>query len=424
MNRLKFLLEERGRIAGEMKAIADKCEAEKRNRSAEEKTAWDKLEKDSDTTEEEIRSLEKLEEIDKRSAKPVGAKPEAAKEDKPSVSKYDEPTPSLRSQVGKWMDDNKAVLAEIRAGNKRDLPEMNLRVAATMTIAGVNVGSSVFLPNAGGIQGGVNDLNRTKPTFWNRLQKGRTGLNPYTWVNKTNKQGNATFIGEGVLKPLASFELTVEQSNAKKVAERFRVSTELLHDIDGMVSLIENEARFEVEVAANTAVLTGVASSTSPAGITTLASAFTLTTIDVQNANNLDAIRAAQTQLKLLNFDRDIVAFVNPIDAAELDMAKGTDGHYILPPFTTSNGTALKGVTIIEDSNIAVGYLLIGDMSKYKILMVQDFFVRWGLDSDDFSKNLVTMIAEMRFHQFFGANDAGAFIYSTFAAIKTAIYAT
>jgi len=80
-------------------------------------------------------------------------------------------------------------------------------------------------------------------------------------------------------------------------------------------------------------------------------------------------------------------------------------------------------VTVIEDNNIAAGYLLIGDMTRYKILMFQDFFVRWGFDSDDFSKNLVTMIAEMRFHQTFGANDAGAFIYDTFANIKTAIAA-
>lgn len=422
MKRLKFLLEERARIAGEQNAIMAKCETENRSRTAEEKTKWTALKAEGDSLEDEIRDLQAQEEIDRRSAKPVGEKPEGEK--KPEIKKYDEEVPSIRSQIGKWMEDNKKVIDEIRAGNKRDLPEMNIRVAATMTVAGVNSGSSVFLPNAGANLGAVNDLNRTKPTFWNRLSKGRTGLNPYPWVNKTNKQGSAEFIGEGVLKPLASFELTVETSVAKKVAERFRVSTELLNDIDGMQSLIENEARFEVEVAANTASLTGTASSTSPAGVTTLASAFTLTTIDVQLPNKLDAIRAAQTQLKLLNFDRDIVAFINPVDGAELDMAKGTDGHYLLPPFTTSNGTALKGVTIIEDNNIAEGFLLIGDMSKYKILMYQDFFVRWGLDSDDFSKNLITMIAEMRFHQIFGANDAGAFIYDAFADIQAAIITT
>lgn len=417
MNRLKDLKEQRAAKEGEMKSIMDLCATEKRTRKPEEVTKWEALRAEVTTLSAEISALEEQEIIDQRSAKPVAAAPTAGT---PAVRE----DLSIRGQIAKWMEDNKAVIAEVRSGNMRELPGMHIRADNPMTTGTVNVGSSVLLPNAGVNLGAVNDLNRTKPTFWNRLRKGRTGLNPFFWVNKTNKLGNATFIGEGVLKNLASFELTVEQSNAKKVAERFRVSTELLHDIDGMQSLIENEARFEVEVAANTASLTGTLSSTSPAGITTLASAFTLTTVDVQLPNNLDAIRAAVAQLKTLNFDRDIVAFINPIDGAELDMAKGTDGHYILPPFTTSDGTSLKGVTIIEDNNIAVGFLLIGDMSKYHILMYQDFFVRWGLDSDDFSKNLITMIAEMRFHQYFGANDAGAFIYSTFAAIKTAIITT
>lgn len=417
MNRLKHLREERARIEGEMGSILATCEKESRSPKPEETTKWNSLKEQRDGLLPEIKMLEEQEEIDRRSAKPVG-KPAG------EIEKKEEPQDmSIRGQVERWVEANKPALEELRSGKVVNLPVMEIRAAATMTVAGVNVGSSVFLPNSGAIQGAVNDLNRTKPTFWNRLTKGRTRLNPYVWVNKTNKQGNATFIGEGVLKPLASFELTIETSVPKKVAERFKVSTELLYDIDGMTSLIQNEARFEVETSANTAVLTGTASSTSPAGITTLASAFTAVAIDVQQANNYDAIRAAAAQLKMLNFDRDIVAFINPVDAAEMDMAKGTDGHYVMPPFATANGV-VKGVTVIEDNNIAAGFLLIGDMSKYHVLMYQDFHVAWGWENDDFSKNLITMIAEMRFHQFFGANDAGAFIYDAFSDIKTLIFAT
>jgi hypothetical protein len=368
--------------------------------------------------------MEAQEEIDARSAEPVGDKPTTTKpEDRGAPDKPKDM--SVRGQIQAWVDANKELIDQIRSGVMPDrVPVMHIRaVKNPMTITTVNSGNSILLPNGGADLGAVNDLNRTKPTFWNRLAKGRTSLNPYPWVNKTNKEGNAQFIGEGVLKPLASFELTVEQSTPKKVAERFRVSTELLHDVDGMQTMIEQEARFEVEVAANTASLTGIASSTSPAGVTTLASAYTLTTVETVDPNNMDAIRAAIAQLKTLNFDRDIVAFINPVDAANMDLSKGEDGHYLLPPFSTADGHTIKGVTVIEDNNIAAGFLLIGDMSKYKILMYEDFFVRWGLDSDDFSKNLITMIAEMRFHQVFGANDAGAFIYDSFADIKTLIAA-
>lgn len=329
---------------------------------------------------------------------------------------------STAAQIKAWQEKNKANIEAIKGGTAANLEPLVIKVPITMTV-GDSLSDSVYLPRVQ-VAPGIIDLVRNRPTFWNYLPKGRTRANPYVWVNKVNKEGNAQFIGEGVLKPLASFELEPESSVPKKVAERMKASTELLYDVDGMESFIEQELRYEVEMAANTAVLTGTASSTSPAGITTLASAFTLTTVETTNPNNADAIRAAIAQLISLNFNQSLVAFVNPIDAANMDLAKASDsGVYMLPPFTTADGRRIAGVPIIEDNNIAVGFLLIGDLAKYRIMMYQEFHIMWGWENDDFSKNLVTVIGEMRFHQFMSSNHAGAFIYDSFADIKTAIAA-
>lgn len=425
MKRLKFLLEERARIAGEMNAIMAKCETENRSRTTEEKTKWSTLKAEADSMEDEIRDLQAQEEVDRRSAKPVGGKPAVEQEEGPK--NYEDAKPlSIRAQIKKWMDENRSDIEAIGRGEKRDLKPMELRADDPMTTATVNSGSSVFLPNAGRAPGGVVDLVRTQPTFWDRLTKGSTRLNPLYWVNKSNKQGSADFIGEGVLKPLASIDLTVETSTAKKVAERMRVSQELLHDVDGFQSMIQNELAFEVKKHANDAVLTATASSTDPAGVTTLASAFSLTTIEAGAAPTyMDAIRAAIAQLQSLEFSDNIVAFVNPIDAANMDLSKSsTDGHYLLPPFVSGSGLVVSGVSVVVDNNITVGNLLIGDMTKYKILMVEEFKIMWGLDMDDFSKNLITVIGEMRFHQYFSANHTGAFIYDSFADIVAAITTT
>lgn len=400
-----------------MKAIFDLCEKEKRSRTADEKTKWESLKEEVDSMRDEISALQEQEAIDTRNAKPIEKQEE--RDAKPEARK------TMEQQFMEWRNANKATIDAIRNGEQRALPPLEIRADDPMTVATVNAGSSVFLPNAG-VNLELNDLVRTQPTFWRRLRKGRTTLNPYPWANKSNKQGSADFIGEGVLKPLASFDILVETSTAKKVAERFRVSTELLNDWPGMRSMIENEARFEVESHANEAVLTATASSTDPAGITTLASAFSLTTIEAGAAPTyMDAIRAAIAQLQSLNFTDNIVAFVNPIDAANMDLSKSADdGHYLLPPFVSGNGMVVSGVSVIVDNNITVGNLLIGDMTKYKIDMLEDLVIRWGYDSDDFSKNLITMICEMRFHQRFSANHTGAFIYDAFADIVAAITTT
>lgn len=415
MNRLKQLKEQRAQKEAEMKAIFALCDTEKRSRTADEKTKWEALKAEVDSMSDEISALEQQEAIDKRTAKPV-VETRTEQVEKPKT---------MEQRFMEWRSANQEAIDAIRSGSQISLPPLEFRADDPMTVATVNSGSSVFLPNAG-VTLELNDLIRTKPTFWRRLRKGRTTLNPYPWANKSNKQGSADFIGEGVLKPLASFDVTVETSTAKKAAERFRVSTELLNDWPGMRSMIENEARFEVEVHANTAVLTATASSTDPAGVTTLASSFSLTTIEAGSAPTyMDAIRAAIAQLVSLNFDTDLVAFVNPIDGANMDLSKSADdGHYLLPPFVSASGRVISGVQVIEDNNIAVGKLLIGDMTKYKIDMLEDMIIRWGYDSDDFSKNLITMICEMRFHQRFSTNHTGAFIYDDFSDIIAAITTT
>lgn len=327
---------------------------------------------------------------------------------------------SLRAQLNKYLEDNKDIIARIKDGTAAELPALQIRAAITMTEA-ASLNGSAYLPRVE-VAPGIVDLVRVQPTFWERLQKGRTRANPYVWVNKTNKQGNAQFIGEGVLKPLASFELETESSVPKKVAERMKASTELLYDVDGMESFIRNELSYEVMMAANTAVLTGTASSTSPAGVTTIASTYNLTSISTPNPNNSDAVRAAIAQIRSLNFTGTITAYMNPIDLAMMDLEKANDsGVYMLPPFATQDGRVIAGVRIVEDNNIAVGYLLIGVMDLYRILMHQDFFVKWGWENDDFSKNLVTVIGEMRFHQFYSSNHVGAWIYDSFTNIKAAL---
>jgi hypothetical protein len=341
--------------------------------------------------------------------------------------------PSLKGQIKAWLEKGevKSALKSIKAGSMATIPEFELdmsamtaKAPATMTFATVDAGGSAYLP-VPQVDRAVIDLVRIQPTFFDYLIKGRTSSAAYVWINKINKQGPATaamFIGEGVLKPLASFELETEISNAKKIAERMKASTEILEDIDGFASLIENELSYEVRMAVNNALLSGTLSSTVPAGITTIASAYTLTGISVDNPNNFDAIRAAVAQLRNLNFFSNLVVFINPVDAANMELTKADDsGVYMLPPFTSADGTRIAGVRIVEDNNIAVGNLLVADLSKFKVLIYKDFRIAWGWENDDFSKNLITVIGEMRLHSFHSANHTGAFLYDSFADIKAAI---
>lgn len=330
---------------------------------------------------------------------------------------------SIRGQVAAWQLKHKDIIAKIKAGNKMDIPEFEFKAPNSPMTPSNTYNGSAYLPKPQ-FEAGVHEIRRVQPTFWDYLTKGRTSQAAYVWVNKTDAQGSAAFIGPGVAKPPVSFELTTEISNAKKIAASEKIAIELLDDIEGMTSFIENELRYKVLARLNTTLMTGVLSSTVPAGIQTISVGYTLSGVQAENPNNFDAIRAAVAQLRTGFFYGPITVFVNPVDAANMDLTKSTDGVYLLPPFSTANGQTVAGATIVEDNNVAVGFFQAAVLDLFKVLIYKDFRIAWGWENDDFTKNLVTVIGEVRLHSFHSNNDAGAFIYDSFEDVKAAIYTT
>ena len=344
---------------------------------------------------------------------------------------------SVRGQIKAWLESKPKelggtrsvadIVTDIKNGVKASLPALELRVAdSPMLVSTVNSGSSPYIGRVE-VDNMANAILRYPNLFWDTVVKGRTGAPTYVWVNKTNPQGAAAFIGPGVAKPGISFELVAETSIAKKIADSAKAGTELLQDIDGMTTFIMEELREQVMLKVNSTLMTGTSSSTVPAGIQTLSQAFAWYTdaaanIRTTNPTYMDAIRAAVAALRSGKLVGEITFFVNPIDAANMDLSKAVDsGVYLLPPFSTSNGQQIAGARIIEDHNVPVGYFQGAFMRFYRILIYKDFTVTWGWENDDFTKNLVTAVGEMRLHQFFNSIHEGAFIYDTFENVITAI---
>ena len=318
----------------------------------------------------------------------------------------------LKGQIKSWLTENAAAIKNIRGGQKADLTPLVVKVASPMTPSNT-YNSSAYLP-VPEFEVGITDIVRVQPTFWDYLTKGRTSSAAYVWINKKNPLGAAGFIGPGVAKPGVSFEIATEISNAKKIAVSEKCSTELLEDIDGMASWIQQELAYQLKAKMNTTLMTGTSSSTVPAGIQTISTNYSLATVKTTNPNNWDAIKACVAQIRSGNLVGNIIAFMNPIDYANMVMTKAQSQGQLFVPMET-------GATIVEDNNMPVGFLQVALLDYYKVKIYKDFAVTFGWENDDFTKNLVTSVAEMRIHQYFSENHTGAFIYDELDVIKTAI---
>ena len=333
---------------------------------------------------------------------------------------------SLRGQVTRWVEKNKEALDPKVARKNRSIPsmELQLRVDSPMHVSTVNPTASNYIGKVQ-VESGINEIIRVQPIFWDYIKKGRTSAPTYVWVNEYNALGEAAFIGPGDPKPGVSFAIRAEQSVAKKIADSAKAGTELLQDIEGIITFIETELRYKVMIKANQRAMIGDAT-VDPldiTGIQTLSVPFpNASGIETTNANFMDALRAGVGYMRSGLLTGPITIFINSIDATNMDMAKAVDsGVYLMPSWYTSDGKKVAGATIVEDYNVPVGSVQFAFLDYYRILMYQDFYIEWGWVNDDFTRNLVTAIGEMRLHQFFNTIYTGAFMFDTFENIKTAI---
>lgn len=329
----------------------------------------------------------------------------------------------IRGQVKEWQTRNKEAIAKIKSGEKASLPSFELRAANSPMTPANTLSDTITINPAAAIRQGaqVFDVRRVQPTFWDYIPKGRTGLETLPWVDKKvpADSGAAAFIGPGVAKPGVSFTFEVEKSNAKKIAVSMKLATELLDDIDGMTTYVQVELAYQLKSKVNTTLMTGVLSSTVPAGVQTFSVGFTTSGLSTVNPNNWDCARAVIAQMRKAFINGPIVIFMNPIDVANMDMEKAiSQGTYL-----GIDARPIPGGIIVEDNNIAVGYLQAVALDCLKTLIYKDFVVNFGWENDDFTKNLVTVIAEMRIHSYHSENDAQAFVFDDFADIKSQIAA-
>lgn len=309
-------------------------------------------------------------------------------------------------------------------GKSDDEVEQEFKAATNITVDGLipTATDQLFITRTE-VESGLNQAPRETSVIMKYLDVRRTSARNIVWVNKFNPQGNAGFTAEGALKPLRSFQEKTETSTAAKLAVRFHVSTESLEDVPGLLGDIRTDGFEQLEDTLAENVLTGDGTADDLKGLVENATAYTLTTVKGTpgaDADDFGAIRAAAAQLRTLKFKPN-VAVINPVDAANMDLTKGSNGQYVMP---FANGNRLAPGFVIEESNeVPVGYLLIGDLKRYHVRPYLGPRLDIGTDSDDFSKNMRTIIVEQRLHGYMKSVDAGAIIYDTFANIKTAITA-
>ena len=324
------------------------------------------------------------------------------------------------NSVRKALADNREDF--IKAKDGRHSFRFELKAAGDMTIAGNVSGGDV--PQAQRLEG-INDIAEREAKSYALFPKLRTAANTIEWVYETGQDGTIDGTAEGAAKDQIDNDFVVTSVALVKRAAYFKVSTEMLDDVSFMEGWLRNKLIVRLFLDVDNQVLNGNGAAPNLKGVIDYATAFAAGTFAnaVDSANDADSLVVAANQIRLANHNGALTIMMHPSDVAALKLVKlsASDKRYVERLMMVGSQMSLDGIPIIENTNITAGDFLIGDFAKGTIVEKSGIEIEIGLDGNDFTKNMRTILAEWRGQLFVQNNDTTAFVKGTFATTNAAL---
>jgi HK97 family phage major capsid protein len=323
------------------------------------------------------------------------------------------------NSVRKGLDLNKDELTKMK-GNKN--ASISFKAAGTMLLSGNVSGGNV--PVEQRIEG-LNTIASRRIRLLDVVARGTADSNIISWVYQANKDGAAGGTAEGNLKNQIDFDLVVNSESVKKRTAFIKVSEEMLDDVSYMESEIRNELIRELLKDVESQVYNGDGTGSNLRGIYSVASNFSGVDFagTVDNANEADVLTVAMNQIQVAEQGAADFAMVHPnmITTLKLIKTSETDRRYIDRLAMNAGQLSLDGVTLVPTTLVDKDEYLIGDFGLATVYDKGDLRIEVGRDSDDFTKNLITILAEWRGLCIVKNNDRTAFVKGTFSVDKAVL---
>jgi HK97 family phage major capsid protein len=325
-------------------------------------------------------------------------------------------------------------LEGLKSLQNKDTKQLNITVKSVGTITTGNVTPTT----AGGISTLLNDADlsisrfaRSRPFFTALFPTTGTTGATVSYAEMATPEGGAGMTAEGALKSQADFNLVEKVVNIKKVTAYIKTSKEALSVIPALAGEIDNVLTTLVELKADSQILSGDGTGQNLTGITSVAQAFSAGDFasTIPNPNEYDVINVAVNQIEIAEvisgepsgFMPNVIA-LNPTDIKKMKLAKDANEQYVFPASQLGNvTTVIDEIPVLSNPRIPKGYFLVMDTTKGTIRVRENTNLQIGYENDDFTKNLVTILAEKRLAFYIKSQNVKAFVYDSFATAKSAL---
>jgi HK97 family phage major capsid protein len=216
------------------------------------------------------------------------------------------------------------------------------------------------------------------------------------YVKQTGFTNSADTVAEGDTKPQSELKWDRVTVPLRTIAHWVLASRQILDDAPQLQDLIDSELRYGLAYAEESQLLNGGGTGEDLNGIYTQATAFSAGSRVISTPNKIDVINAAIYQQNLTNL-RATFGVMHPSDWTDILSIKDSAGAYIVGNPQDSAQPRLFGLPIVLTEAMTIDKFLVGNGPSATIYDRWDARVEVSTeDSDNFRKNLVTVLAEER----------------------------
>ena len=285
----------------------------------------------------------------------------------------------------------------------------DVRFKATLTTATTAAAGSVGATTTQIYRDSIVTTPRRRPTVRDLLSVVQISSGSVEWPSQSGRTASAAPVAETVAKPESDVTFEMKTANARVIAHWMKASKQVLSDSPQLRGIIDTELLQGLELAEENQLLNGDGTGQNLLGLIPQATAFTASGLpSLGDVNIIDMIALAALQVANAFYEAD-GAVINAGDFLAMRTLKDAQGQYILGSPIQNVAPVLWGIPLVSTSAMSSGKMLVGAFKLQTIFDRWDARIETGFVTDDFIKNLVTILAEERLA--LGVKAPGALIY-------------
>lgn len=229
------------------------------------------------------------------------------------------------------------------------------------------------------------------------LNSGTTTSNMIEYLKQTDEDNNAAETAEGAKKPYSTFEFATETAPVRTIAHITRITRQLADDLPALAAFIDNRMAKGVEDRVEAQIIKGDGTGQNLGGLFKTGNYTDHGYKTTDKFSKLDILKKCIARLQAAGY-RPQAVLMNPLDWADLTLAKKTDGSYLLGNPANSAQDVVWGVPVVLSASVTSGDFMVGDFFAAATVYTRQGTVVeiFEQDGDNVEKNLLTIRAECR----------------------------